>query len=299
MSTPQVTLAFDARDRLGEGVLWDPRRRVVWWIDLLAPRLHRFDPATSQHRMIEIAAEAPLGMIALTDVGGTLLLAHRCGISTLDPDTGALKPLFDPEQGRDGISYNDGKTDRQGRLWAGTCDVAEVEPRGALHVRGEDGKWLVADSGFAVSNGPAFSPDGKVIYFSDSVGKRILAYDIEPGDPRPRNRRLFAAMAMDEGVPDGLAVDVEGYLWCCHWDGWRVTRFAPDGTRALVIPLPAPRITSCAFGGPKLATLYVTSAREALDPATLAASPQSGGLFAIETKITGLEEVPFALSKIA
>ena len=290
-------LLVDCQNRLGESPLWDAQRKCLWWIDLLEPALHSFDPTTSKHHSLPIAAAAPLGMVAPTDQFGTLLLAHRHGISTLDTRTGTLAPLFDPEQGRDGIIYNDGKTDRQGHLWAGTSDLAETDPRGILHMRGDDGKWRIADSGLAVTNGPAFAPDNAVMYVSDSVGRRILAYDLG-SDMRPRDRRIFAAMAVDEGFPDGLAVDGQGHLWCAHWDGWRVTRFTPEGKRDRVILIPVPRVTACVFGGNDLKTLYITTARDGLDPALLAAAPHSGSLFAIDLDVPGLVETPFALTSL-
>lgn len=294
----QVQLKLDARDKLGESVLWDPSAKLLWWLDLAEPKLHQFDPQTDDHRVLKIDIPGKLGMIVPTDQPNTFLLAHEKGLSTLDAMTAKHSPWFDPEHGRDGIIFNDGKTDRQGRLWSGTSDAGETLPRGVMHVRDHDGSWHIADSGFPVSNGPAFSPNGTTVYISDSVGHQILAYDLAPGDVRPRRRRIFAAMLADEGFPDGLAVDSEGFLWCCHWDGWRVTRFAPDGKRDRVILLPVPRVTACAFGGPNLKTLFITTAAQDLDPAVLAAAPLSGGLFAIDAGVAGLAETPFALARL-
>jgi sugar lactone lactonase YvrE len=138
----------------------------------------------------------------------------------------------------------------------------------------------------AVVNGPAFSPDGGVIYVSDSMGRRILAFDVDRG--ALRRRRTFATMSKDEGFPDGLTVDAEGCLWCAHWEGSRVTRFAPTGERLSVIRIPAPLVTSVAFGGSALDTLFVTTARLGLNPGDIARAPQSGSLFAVKPGITGL-----------
>ena len=149
------------------------------------------------------------------------------------------------------------------------------------------------ETGMAVVNGPAFTPDGRTMYVCDSAAGRIMAYDIEGS--AAHSRRIFAEMTVAEGLPDGVTVDSEACLWCAHWDGGRVTRFSPAGKRLLTVPIPAPRVTSVAFGGPGLATLFVTTARQGLSADALEQFPASGGLFAIETGICGIAATPLPL----
>jgi len=288
-----IVTAARCGNRLGEAVLWHPREQALYWIDNADPALFRLDPMDGAVSRLPIAAAAPLGTIVATGRQATLLLAAPGGLALLDVRSGALAPFADPDAGRDGIAYNDGKVDRFGRLWVGSFEAREEEPRGILWCLPPGGAPVLAESGFVVPNGPAFSPDGRTMYFSDSLARRILAFEVGADDPRPHGRRLFAAMQMDEGYPDGLTVDAEGCLWVAHWDGWRVTRFSPAGERLAVVPLPVPRVTSLAFGGADLKTLYVTTAREGLSPVMLAAAPGAGDLFALDVGVRGVAEVAF------
>lgn len=291
-----TAVVAQSRCVLGEGALWHPVLGELLWIDLSDPALLRLDPASGTHRRLALAgAMAPLGTIALTDRPDRLMITDRRGVSILDVETGAMELFASPEGGRLDIGYNDGKVDRFGRLWIGTSDLPEIAPRGALWCLAPGARPVLAETGFAVANGPAFSPDGGILYFSDSMGRRILAYDTDRSSPILRGRRVFAEMAIDEGYPDGITVDAEGCLWVAHWDGWRVTRFSPVGERLLVVPMPAPRMTSLAFGGPGRTTLYATSARLDLSAAVLAAAPSSGDLFAWEPGVGGIVETAFRI----
>jgi xylono-1,5-lactonase len=192
-----------------------------------------------------------------------------------------------------GVVCNDAKIDPYGRLWLGSADAKELEPRGALHCRVDASTTLIADAGFVVVNGPAFSPDATQLYVSDSWGRRILRYELATAPLKVLSREVLVAFRPDEGLPDGLAVDSEGGVWCAHWGGARVTRFSPAGTREEVISLPVPIATSVALGGPDLKTLYITTAHYGLDAATRAAAPRAGDLFAIEVATAGVAAVPF------
>lgn len=289
---PAIRVIAQTDDLLGEAPLWHPLDGCLYWLDLAGTRLHRING----HGGIttrRIDRPAPLGAIVAGPAVGCLVLCALDGLSLYDWSSDTLSPLCHPEASRNAIGYNDAKVDRSGRLWIGTSDLAEQEPRGALWCWTPGAAPVLADAGFTVVNGPAFSPDGGTLYLSDSVGRRVLAYDVAPGESVLTNRRVFATMAVDEGYPDGLTVDAEGGLWVAHWDGWRITRFSPEGERTLVVPMPVPRITSLAFGGEGLATLFATSARLELAEPLLSAAPLSGALFAVDAGVPGAAERAF------
>lgn len=285
------TIVAQTRDRLGESPMWHAAEQAIYWTDIYGPTVHRMrigGPVESW----AVPGTKHIGSLVFT-TGGRLMLAVDTGLVLFDPASGAFMPFADPNEGREGIIYNDSKVDRFGRLWVGTLDLAEIEPRGILYCLDGEGRVMVGDSGFAVCNGPAFSPDGRVLYFSDSVGRRILAYDLAPDCPRLHNRRLFAEILEGEGLPDGLTVDADGGLWCAHYGAGRLTRYLPDGSVNKIVELPCPVVTSMSFGGPHLTTLYVTSGwSPGVENATEEPGP-GGALFAVDTDCTGLPEPEF------
>jgi sugar lactone lactonase YvrE len=266
-------------DRLGEGVLWDGGS--LRWIDLLDPKLHRW--RDGRHEMVVLAAEAPLGAILRGPAGG-LWLVHRAGISPLT-EAGVIGPVWlDPERLRDGVALNDAKVAPDGALWFGSYDLNERDPRGALWRLPPDGRQEMVDCGFTVSNGPAFAADGTV-YFNDSMGLQTLVYRQGKGGRYQRDTLVTHGFP-----PDGLTVDAEGMLWIALYGGAAVTRHAPDGRQVGRVALPCRNVTSCAFGGPGMTTLFVTTAREGVDPVT---EPQAGHLFAVATGTVGVAEPAF------
>ena len=282
----------DARALLGEGPTWSTRDQLLYWVDILAPAVHAFDPSDGSTR------QTPLGAMAsmiVPRIGGGLLVATPGGLMTLQGEDGTLEPFAHPSAGRTGQRYNDGKCDRLGRLWIGSMDLGVAPNRGALYRVNADRSWKQVDDGFTVPNGLGFSPDNRQMYFTDTDRRTVYAYDFELTRGVPARRRPLIVFDSDDGKPDGLCVDAEGCLWVAVWDAWRISRFAPDGEELMRIRLPVPRPTSCCFGGPNLRTLYVTSASVRLSGAELAAAPLSGALLALEVPgVRGLPETPFA-----
>lgn len=274
------------QNALGESVFWSVATRAVCWIDGVEPTLWQWQADSGEYGSKRIDVPAPLGMIAATSDPQILVMAHRAGVALHDLRSGQQQPIADPECGRAAIGYNDAKVDPSGTLWLGTYDDSESEPRGCLWRLEHGHAPRLAESGVAVFNGPAFSPDGRVIYVSDSIGRRILAYNID--ERVLSGRRVFVQLAPEEGLPDGLTVDSEGGLWCAHWDGGCVTRYAPTGQRLSRISVPAPRVTSVAFGGAALETLYITTARYGLSAEQLAHAPLAGALFAARPGVCGI-----------
>lgn len=287
-----VECVVAAEATLGEGPVWDPVDQCLWWVDIRGCKVHRYDPATGEDRTID--TPSMVGTIALRENGG-LVAALEDGFYALDPDGGEVALINNPEPDRPENRFNDGKCDRRGRFWAGTMHMSEQLRTGDLYRLDPDGTVVRFQADAFVTNGMAWSPDNKFMYFTDSAERTIYryAYDIETGDLGERT--VFVTVPDDAGYPDGSTVDADGFLWGTHWEGWRVTRYDPDGKIERVIDLPVPKVTSCNFGGPDLNVLYLTSARHDLDAAALAKAPLSGGVFAVTLDdVRGIAECRYA-----
>lgn len=284
--TPNWRILTDHRDKLGESPQWNGATGELFWIDFFGPTIHRLgrDGRRTDWTLTRFSS---IGSVVLCE-DGRLVVGANDGLYFFDPKTDAVAPFADPNQGRPDILYNDAKVDRHGNYWIGTCDAPEREPRGILHVLNRRGEWRIGDSGFAVCNGPTFSPRGDVLYFSDSVGRQSLAYDLDPESGRLTRRRIFQKYTEADGLPDGCCVDREGCIWVALYDGGKVIRLSPDGERLDTLLLPARCITSCCLGGPELRTLFVTSGQAADGD-----EPAGGALFATEVDVPGLPEPLF------
>jgi L-arabinonolactonase len=222
---------------------------------------------------------------------GGLVAGTRTGFAFLDTASGAVAPIIDPEAGMPGNRFNDGKVDRAGRFWAGTKNIANAaHTTGSIYRLDADHSAHLADRGISCVNGIAWSPDDRTMYACDTWLRRIYAYDFDRAAGAASNRRLFAALAQDQGYPDGLTVDAEGCIWNAHYDGWRITRYPPDGSIDRVLRLPVQHVTSVTFGGAGLRTLFVTSARLRLTPEERTLQPDAGHVFALEPDAAGIEE---------
>ena len=284
---PDIRRVAHTMDVLGEVPRWHPAAKALWWIDLFKPAVHRLDPASG-----EVTSWTPpmkLGSYAFRQ-DGRLLLAGREGLCLYDPESGAAEMLGHPEAGHPENLLNDGRADRLGRFWVGSMNKMIETPSGNLLRISAAGDAQVMDSGFWVSNGVAWSPDDRLLYFADSHTKVIWVYDFDLETGTLGERRVFADTSEVPGVPDGASVDSEGFLWSARFDGAAVIRYDPEGKVERRIALPVPRPTACTFGGDDLTTLYVTTARFRLPPEVLDAHPDSGGLLAIDVGIRGQPE---------
>ena len=224
------------RDRLGESPLWHPREQALYWTDFYGPTVHRLDPARRVHRQWTLDVAPTIGSLSFTE-DGRLLVAMQNGVHLFDTADGGLTFVADPNMSRPGIGYNDAKIDRDGRYWVGTWDMSERAPRGILYSIDACGRTAVGDSGFIVCNGPAFSPSGETMYFSDSAGGRLLAYSLDRQTGGVSEPRLLVQFDKEDGMPDGLCVDSAGMIYCAHYGGGRVTRFGPGGEHLEVLAL--------------------------------------------------------------
>ena len=286
----EIRSVLAAGSHLGETPVWDDRQSVLWWIDIYKPTINRFDPVGGANR--ELVLDRAVHAIALRR-GGGIVAALLNGFGYVDPASGAIEIIADP-LGDAAVKFNDGKCDRQGRFWSGSMANDWVTPIGGLHRLDADGSVRTLDRGIKLANGLGWSPDDRTMYFTDFGRSTIYAYDYDAAGGTIANRRPLIVVPEGEGQPDGMAVDAAGDLWVALWDGWAIARFDPAGRRTATIALPVQRPTSCCFGGPDLATLYVTSATMQLDAAALAAQPQAGSLFAIEGAGRGLPEPRFS-----
>jgi sugar lactone lactonase YvrE len=273
--------------------LWDATTQALWWLDIARPaRIHRFEPANGQHRIWH--SNTLLTAMALR-ANGTMLMAGEGGLFTFDPATGALTPHCNPETDRPMNRFNDGACDSAGRMWIGTMhqnigprgqDLPILQSTGALYrvdARGASQKMF---DNVGVSNGPCWSPDDRIFYFSDSMAQIIYAFDFDANTGAISNKRIFSD-TKDHGYPDGATVDAEGCLWSARWDAACILRFTPKGKIDRIVEMPAMRPTCVTFGGKNLDVIYATSSRAHLSPNELAERPLNGGIFCFSPGVKG------------
>ncbi|PBJ01975.1 SMP-30/gluconolactonase/LRE family protein [Pseudomonas sp. ACN5] len=292
----QAELIVDARNAVGESPVWVPEESALYWVDIPAGGLQRWSADTGQvatwktpQMLACIAPHADGGWVAGMESGFFRL--HPRNDGSLDSE-----PLAHVDHARADMRLNDGRCDRQGRFWAGSMvlNMGANAANGTLYrySTGQRGPLDSRLSGFIVPNGLGFSPDGRTMYLSDSHPQiqQIWAFDYDTETGTPSNRRVFVDMNRHDGRPDGAAVDADGCYWICANDAGLIHRFTPDGRldRSLAVPVKKP--TMCAFGGPRLDTLFVTSIRpgDDHDPQSLA-----GGVFALDPGVKGLPEPRF------
>lgn len=281
---------WEADALLGEGPLWWREAGGLLFVDIKRPAILFWHPSRQAKRF---PMPSEIGCIAHRR-GGGLVAALRDGIYAVTLEPFSCRLMCELEADLSCNRFNDGKCDPAGRLWVASMDDGCSQPTGQV--------WRVSTQfvpsrmvgGFAVGNGFGWSPDGETMYFTDSNNRVIFAYPFNRAEGTLGERRVFATIPADAGYPDGLTVDAEGGVWSAHWDGWRVTRYLPDGRIDRVVRMPVPRPTSLAFGGQDWERLFVTSASIDLTPEQRSQAPLSGGLFEIEAGVRGLPDHRFA-----
>jgi xylono-1,5-lactonase len=279
-----VRSVFAADSKLGEGVLWDAEREVVWFVDIKRHRVWQYDPQTGSG----VFAEAPdqVGW-ALPADNGLLLCGLKDGLYTFDPLMSFTKLTAVPgEPARNRL--NDACTDPWGRVWFGSMDDAEQADSGRFYVFDRGEIRPAGPSGISITNGPAVSGLGDRIYFTDTVGKKIMVADLDRngvGEARPF---VDTGALFPDAYPDGPIVDAEDHVWTGLYLGGHVARFSPDGKLVATVTLPARDVTKMALGGKDLKTAYVTTATKNMDEAAFKAFPASGNLLSFASPVAGV-----------
>ena len=280
---------------LAEGPCWWSERNILLWVDIEASRIGLFDPATGNNDFFHLPAH--VGAVVPTSVGD-LLLATAAGLMRMDPSTGVVTLLLDPEVDRPGNRFNDGKCDPWGRFWAGTM-AYDFEPlAGSLWRLDGDGRITRQRSQLTISNGLAWSQDRGTLYFIDSPTLKVMAFPLTSSGEIAAEPSICVQIPEDwDAVPDGMCIDAEGMLWIALFGGGAVTRWDPISGQLLDrLAVPCRQVTSCCFGGPHLDQLFMTTARREMDAAAIAAEPLAGGLFQADVGVKGLPADTFQVA---
>lgn len=289
---PEIECLVKAGNTLGEGPIWSPREQAIYWADSKGhPRIQRLDPKTG--RVDEWEMPDLLGSFVFREQGG-IVAGLKSGFHFVDPETGAVDLITDPEPDLADNRLNDGKCDRSGRYWCGSLDDSGGKG-GSLYRLDPDLTCHKMDTGITVSNGIAWSPDNKTMYYSDSRSRVCYNYDYDLATGAISNKRVFTSTADLPGSIDGATIDADGYYWCAHIYDWQIAKYDPAGNIVDTIRLPVRYPTMCTFGGPNLDILYVTSGAIFVQDDEKDAQPLAGGLFAIHgTGAKGIPEPFFA-----
>ncbi len=293
MKQLQAEMVLEHVAALGEGALWDDRAGRLLWVDIPMGEIHAFDPATGQDRLL-YQSGSQIGTVVQREKGG-LLAATDKGLVFIDEQTGTVQSICNPEQDKQQNRFNDGKCGPDGRFWAGTMAGGPgSEGQGSLYRLDADLSCHRVLEGVTISNGIAWNPDGNTMYYTDTPTRQIWAFDYDQKTGCITNRRTVVEIAPGEGGPDGFTVDAEGMLWVAQWGGWQVARYDPaTGNKITKVNVPAGQVTSCAFGGKQLDTLFITTASVGLSKADQENQPLAGCLFKADAGVVGMRACRF------
>lgn len=281
VGAPQSVLGVGAV--LGEGPIWVERDHALWFVDIKSLLIHRYDPAINVAR--SWPAPAPVGWI-VPAIAGDFIVGLKTGLHRFDPVTGQFSPVHDPEPDRPGNRLNDATVDREGRIWFGSMDDGEHLATGHIYRTAGGGSRDMGGAPVTITNGPALSPDGMLLYHVDTLGRTIWKSRI--GEVALTDTVPFVQIEEETGYPDGPTIDADGCLWVGLFGGWGVRRYDPSGALMTHVAFPVANVTKVAFGGNDLSTAYATTARKGLNEAMLEQQPLAGDLFAFDAGVKGL-----------
>jgi sugar lactone lactonase YvrE len=280
MNKTLVRPVDEVRYRLGEGPVWDESMLRLYWVDITGKTLHWYNQAQGTFGHFQV--DQKIGAISLT-TDHRLLAALEHGFYFLNLATKTVECIADTESNITTNRFNDGKCDPQGRFWAGTMSMAGEPEAGKLYMLDRNLAPTIRLEKLGCSNGIAWSPDQKTMYFIDSLAFNVTAYDFSPESGEISAPRVIITFTSDQGFPDGMTIDTDGMLWIAMWAGWNVSRYDPSsGTLLQKVDLPVAQVSSCTFGGPHLSDLYITTARDGLSQPKLEEQPLAGSLFVVE-----------------
>lgn len=280
-----VEVVVDAKCEVGEGPVWHAEERVLYWVDVNGFRIHRFDPASKDHTVAQF--DQHICTVVPREQGG-FALAVRDGFALTDGFGPPLR-LIAPVEGGLNTRMNDGKVDPGGRFFAGTMGFDAAPEVGSLYRLDPDLTVERVVSEVTISNGIAWSSDSSTMYYIDTPTSGVDAFDYDLDTGALSNRRRAITFDIDKGLPDGMSIDDEGYLWIAFWGGSAVRRYSTDGNLDAEIKMPVSQPSSCAFGGEDLTDLYVTSARDGLTEEALRDQPEAGALFRARPGVRGTQ----------
>jgi sugar lactone lactonase YvrE len=272
-------LLIDARATIGEGPIWDETRQRLLWVDIPKNHVHFFDPSSGASATKDLGQ--PVGAVAICS-GGGLIAALRDGFGFLPADSDRILDFIEVEKDKPANRMNDGKCDCMGRFWAGTMATDHTPAAGTLYRLERSGSGftlLPMLDGITIANGLDWSPDNKRMYYIDSATQRIDMFDFDAERGTLSGRRPFVEIPASEGLPDGMTLDAEGCVWVALFQAGKVRRYSPSGTIDMEVRVPVSLVTSCAFGGRDLESLYITTARHRLTAEEAAVQTTAGGVF--------------------
>lgn len=279
-----VSQALNTQCALGEGPVWDPERKVVWFVDIKRHQLWHFDPENGANAM----AEAPeqIGW-ALPAQDGLMLCGVKDGLYTFDPEQQIFKKLASVPGETADNRLNDACTDRWGRVWFGSMDDGEADDSGRFYMFDRGTITPQGPANISITNGPAVNADSSLIYFTDTVAQKIMVADLSEEGAGPARAFVDVAADFPEAYPDGPVVDADGYVWTGLFHGAKLARYSPEGRLVKTVDMPAENITKMCFGGEDMRTVFVTTARKGMTQEALAKLPLSGSLLSFRSDVAG------------
>lgn len=284
MMTAEPKVVWELAAELGEGPVWVERDSALWFVDIKKQQVHRFDPASGEKS--SWTAPEQIGFLFPAQRGG-FVAGLKSGLYHFDEHSGLFAPIAKVEEDKPDNRLNDAVVDPSGRLWFGTMDNHERAKTGAFYCFSNGEIRHTGVDGIAITNGPAVSPDGSILYFVDTLKGTIEASDIR-GDGSLGERRPFARIDPKNGHPDGPTIDSQGCLWISLYGGWEAWRYSPSGELLDKVRFPVSNITKLAFGGNDLRTAFATTARQLLKPDAIARQPEIGDLFEFQSPVAGV-----------
>ncbi len=292
MKTITAEVAYPIQALLGEGSYWDQDNQRLLWVDILGHKIYTFDPNTNVNTGFDLGQD--IGTVVMTN-SGIWAYADQNGIGFFDPKTGDKKEGIKPELNNVGIRFNDGKCDPRGTFWVGSMAYDCTEGAGTLYEFDGKGNVKQKITNTTISNGLVWSGDSTHFYFIDSMTHQVHQYDYDLITGDITNKKVVATIEKDRGYPDGMAIDSEDHLWVALFDGGKVIRINPEtGETVFEVAVPAPKVTSCAFGGINLDELFITTARDQMNLEQLETYPHSGSLFKVNVPFKGM--LPYKMS---